>query len=80
MASGGGSVEVAGLAEPAAVGDADATAVADGSAVVSVPADGLGDGVEHAARSAAMSRRAHDRRGTGIGPIVDRSGRVAPQP
>ena len=43
----------------------------DWRGLASVPAGGLGDGVEHAASSAAMSRTTSERRGTGIGAIVD---------
>jgi hypothetical protein len=75
----GSSVGI-GLSESEADGDGDAASVAVEPALGSVPAHGLGDGVEHAASMAAMSRTVSGRRGAGIGPIVDRSGRVAPQP
>jgi len=74
--------DVDGEAEGAGTSDADGWADRDGEAAVGDdrPADGVGDGVAHAASTLAVARMARRRRSGFIGGIVSRWARVARQP
>jgi hypothetical protein len=67
--------------EPGALAEGDAAAERVGAALSGALADeAVGSGPPHAARSTLVTTMRTLRRGSGIGPIVCRSGRVAPQP
>ncbi len=71
----GGGAGLAGSAVASGVGLAGAVALGTGDG-----GDGVASGAPHADTTRAMTAKTSPRWGSDIGPIVCRSGRVAPQP